>query len=74
MFSSLENWTSVPFCSVREGVKKNDLHLKQTEKSERKTIENYSEPRILPLGPWVPDHNNLVLLGKIQKFQTCFQF
>ena len=27
------------------------LHLKQTEKSERKTTENYLKPCILPFGP-----------------------
>ena len=36
--------------------------MKQTEKSERKTAENYSKPCILPLGPWVPDHKKSVLI------------
>ena len=32
-------------------VLKRILHLKQTEKNKRKTTENYSKPRILPLEP-----------------------
>ena len=42
------------------------------KKNERKTTENYSKSWILPLGPLIPDHDNSVLLGKVQKNSDLF--
>ena len=39
---------------------------------ERKTTENYLKPWTFLLRPWVPDHNNSVLLGKITNIPDIF--